>query len=246
MAMAKRIEYGIDAPLIVRSLIIAGLLCVAAGLILKFLLMAAQPALSRVLLLCGLAVASCLLCIVGLMVWGSKVGKRLFCRRLLESLALRGDETVVDIGCGRGQLLNAAARRLPNGKAIGIDSWQSKDQSGNHPEATRANARAEGVDGRVDIRTADMRKIPLSDGTVDVVVSNMAIHNIPDRRGRDEAIREIARILKAGGQVALADLRALDEYAKTLKELGWRNVSVSGRDFTTFPLLRIVRGKKPS
>jgi len=175
--MEKRIDYGIDAPLIVRDLMTAGLLCLASGLILKFLLKSAQPAFSRVLLICGLAAASCLFGLVGLMVWSSKVGKRLFCRRLLESLALRGDEIVVDVGCGRGQLLNAAARRLPNGKAIGIDSWQSKDQSGNHPEATRPMPRR-GVDGRVDIRTADMRKIPLSDGSADVVVSNMAIHNI--------------------------------------------------------------------
>ncbi len=244
--MAKRVDYGIDAPFIVRRLAKAGLFCAAAGLILKSLLQAAHPTLSVVLLICGLAAACVPLSIAGLMIWGSKVGKRLFCRRLLESLALRGDETVVDIGCGRGQLLNAAARLLPNGRAIGIDSWQSKDQSGNRPEATLSNARAEGVDGRVEIRTADMRRIPLSDGAADAVISNMAVHNIPDRQGRDEAVREMARILKAGGQVALADLRAVDEYAQTLRELGWRDVSVSGPDFTTFPRLRIVRGKKPS
>jgi SAM-dependent methyltransferase len=245
MAMAKRINYGIDAPLAVRNLSVAGIVCVVMGLLLKFLFVTAHPTLSTVLLICAILVACFPLCLVGLMVWGSKVGKILFCGRLLDSLALRGNETMVDIGCGRGLLLNAAAKRLPSGKAIGIDSWQSKDQSDNRPEATLASACAEGVEKRVEIKTADMRKIPLPDETVDVVISNMAIHNIPDQQGRTDAIREIARILKTGGRVALADLRAVDEYAQTLKTLGWQDVSVSRLDFTTFPPLRIVRGKKP-
>ena len=209
-------------------------------------LLAAQPEISTLLLICGLVVGYCLLFTAGLMVWSSKVGKLLFRERLLASLVLRGGETIVDIGCGRGLLLNAAAQRLPTGKAIGVDLWQSQDQSGNRPEATLANARAEGVANRVEIKTADMRELPLPDGSVDAVVSNIAIHNIPDKHGRDKAVREIARILRAGGQVALVDLRAVDEYAQTLKELGWQDVSVSGLDFAIFPPVRIVRGKKPS
>jgi SAM-dependent methyltransferase len=247
MALSKptRADYGIDAPPQVRNLAIAGIACALAGLSLKLLLTATQPTISFVSLVCGLAAAFCLLFTAGLMVWSSKKGKLIFRERLLDSVFLRGDETIVDIGCGRGLLLNAAARRLPRGKAIGIDLWQSQDQSGNRPEVTLANARAEGVAHRVEIKTADMRKLPLPDGTADVVVSNIAIHNIPDKQGRSEAVKEIARILKAGGQVALADLRAVDEYAQTLKELGWRGVSVSGLNFAIFPPVRIVRGKKP-
>lgn len=243
---STRADYGIDAPSVVRDLACAGIACAAAGLFLKLFLGATQPAISTAMLICGLASACCLLLTAGLMVWSSKVGKLLFRERLLDSLALRGDETIVDIGCGRGLLLNGAARRLPGGKAIGVDLWQTRDQSGNRPEVTLANARAEGVSHRVEIQTADMRKLPLPDGTVDAVVSNIAIHNIPDKQGRDEAVREIARILKAGGQVALADFRPVDEYAQTLKNLGWHDVSLSGLFFTIFPPVRIVRGKKTS
>jgi len=90
-----------------------------------------------------------------------------------------------------------------------------------------------------------MRKLPLPDETVDVAISNIAIHNIPDRQGRDEAVREIARVLKTGGQVALVDLRAVGQYAQALKGLGWQDVSVSGLRFKIFPPVRTVRGRKP-
>jgi arsenite methyltransferase len=238
-------NYGIDAPSVVRNLTIAGIACMAAGPALQYFLAVDQPKISALLPVCGLVAGCCLLFTAGLMVWSSKVGKLLFREKLLDLLILRGDETILDIGCGRGLLLNAVARRVPNGRAIGVDLWQSQDQSGNRPEVTLANASAEGVANRVEIKTADMRDIPLPDGSIDVVVSNIAIHNIPDKKGRDTAIREIARTLKAGGQVALADLRDIDEYAQTLKELGWQDLSVSGLDFTIFSPVRILKGKKP-
>lgn len=75
----------------------------------------------------------------------------------------------MDVGCGRGLLLNAAARRLTPGKAIGIDLWQSVDQSGNRPEATLANARLEGVAGLVEVKTGDMRELPRSQGSQQVL-----------------------------------------------------------------------------
>jgi cyclopropane fatty-acyl-phospholipid synthase-like methyltransferase len=74
------------------------------------------------------------------MVWSSKVGKLRERERLLDAVPWRGDETVLDVGCGRGLLLTAAARRIPDGKVIGVDIWQEVDQSGNRPEATWANA----------------------------------------------------------------------------------------------------------
>ena len=105
----------------------------------------------------------------------------------------------MDVGCGRGLLLNAAARRLTPGKAIGIDLWQSVDQSGNRPEATLANARLEGVAGLVEVKTGDMRELPFEDRTIDLVVSSLAIHNIPDPADRAKAVQEIARVLKPKG-----------------------------------------------
>jgi ubiquinone/menaquinone biosynthesis C-methylase UbiE len=97
---------------------------------------------------------------------------------------LKGNETVLDAGCGRGLLLIEAAKHLPRGRAIGVDLWQTMDQSGNRPEVTLENARAEGVAERVEVKTGDMRELPLPDQSVDAVVASLSIHNIPNKEGR--------------------------------------------------------------
>ena len=104
-----------------------------------------------------------------------------FRERLLDSIPWRGDERVLDVGCGRGLMLIGAARRLTSGRATGIDLWQSEDQSGNRPETTRSNAAAEGVADRVEILTGDARKLPFEPGTFDFVVSSWALHNLYER-----------------------------------------------------------------
>jgi len=104
---------------------------------------------------------------------GTLRGKFRIWEEELDRLALRGDETVVDLGCGRGLVLLAAAARLPRGRAIGVDVWRGVDQSGNGPEATRANADILGVADRVELHTADVRDLPLPDGCADVVVSSL-------------------------------------------------------------------------
>jgi arsenite methyltransferase len=201
---------------------------------------------AAILLIWGLLAGASMLVTAGLMVWSSKVGKLQLRERLMDRLALRGTETVLDVGCGRGLLLTAAARRLTTGKAIGLDLWQGADQSGNHPEATRANAEAEGVADRVEVKTGDMRELPFEDQTFDIVVSNLAIHNIPDRDGRAQAVREIARVLKPNGQVLLCDFQCTAEYVQVLQTSGLAEVRASGLQFQMFPPVRIVTGKKRS
>src|ERR1035438_5167674 len=107
------------------------------------LLVNVQFVLATILLVFGIVVGGSMLIVAGPLVRSSKSGKRIVREQLIDGLALRGDETVLDVGCGRGLLLTSAARRLTTGKAIGIDLWQSDDLSGNRPEATLANAQAE-------------------------------------------------------------------------------------------------------
>lgn len=144
--------------------------------------------------------------------------------RILDRLSLRGDEQVLDMGCGRGAVLTAVAKRLTTGRATGIDLWRSIDQSGNAPEATMTNAAVEGVRDLIVLETGDMRKLPFADTSFDLVVSSLAIHNIPGRDGRVAAVREAMRVLRPGGRIAIADIRATKLYADTLVSLGATNV----------------------
>jgi arsenite methyltransferase len=227
-AAARKPNYGIDAPGVVRNLFLAG----GAGLLLWVSVTAGLWSgvvwnfpVGRM----GRGVAIGCLGMAAYMFWSSRFAKVKEREQLLDFVEWRGDETVLDVGCGRGLLLVGAAKRLTRGgKAFGIDIWQAEDLSGNRPEAALENARLEGVADRVEVRTADMRRIPFPDGTFDRIVSSGAIHNLYAAPDRAEALREIARVLKPGGQVVIFDVRHSREYAANLKANGLIDVERVG------------------
>jgi SAM-dependent methyltransferase len=135
-------------------------------------------------------------------------GKLTVWEQILDQAGLRGDERLLDLGCGRGAVLIGAAQRLPHGRAVGVDLWVGHDQSGNRPGTTLANAAAAGVADRVELHTADMTALPFPDDSFDVVTSALAIHNIPSEQGRHRALDEAVRVLRPGGQLLVADFRA--------------------------------------
>lgn len=184
------------------------------------------PGLAATALIFALATSSYL--------YTTRRGKFIVWAGLLDGLALRGDERLLDVGCGRGcgAVLMLAAKRLPRGQAVGIDLWSRKDQSGNHPEATLRNAKLEGIGERVAVHTADMRKLPFPDRSFEVVTGSLAVHNIADARGREAALAEIRRVLKPGGTARIADIGRTAAYQRYLsslpgttverRRLGWR------------------------
>ena len=232
-----KVDYGLDAPGVVRGFAIAG---VALALVTVVLVVAGLPVAPE---LFGLA-AVMFLATVAAMLHSSRRGKLIERDRLLDGLGLRGDEELLDVGCGRGLLLLGAAKRLPRGRAVGIDVWSATDQSGNRREATIANAAAERVDERVEVVDGDMRALPFADRSFDAVVSSIAIHNLAEAADRERACFEIARVLRPGGRVAVLDFRATGEYANAFEDAGLVDVERSARSFRMYPPVRLVTARR--
>ncbi|WAC90852.1 class I SAM-dependent methyltransferase [Mycobacterium sp. Aquia_213] len=156
-------------------------------------------------------------------IYATRRGKFVVWDRILDELGLHGDETVLDLGCGRGAVLLAAAKRVPRGRAIGVDLWRA-DQTENSQQAMLSNADLESVSELIEVHTADMTALPLADESVDAIVSSLAIHNIPTREGRRKALDEAVRVLRPGARLAIADLRETNLHAAYLRQLGWQRV----------------------
>ena len=100
------------------------------------------------------------------------------------------------------------------------------------------------------LHTADMTSLPFPPDSFELVVSNVAIHNIKGRAGRERAIEEAVRVLRPGGRLMIADLWATGLYCKHLVQLGLIDVRRRGlgwRMWWTGPWLptRLVTATKP-
>jgi ubiquinone/menaquinone biosynthesis C-methylase UbiE len=227
MPNPDRPDYGIDAPNVIRNLFLAGIIGVSAWALTTLAALSGRiPVPKAILVITGMGFTTGVGCILMAvwMLWHSKVGKLRSRERLLDRIPWSGEEQVLDVGCGRGLLLNGAAKRLKTGRATGIDIWQTEDLTGNGPEAALENARRERVAERVVVQTADMRKLPFSNDTFDVVVSNAAIHNLYKADDRADAIREIARVMKPGACAVIEDIRHHRQYTLTFSQNGCTDI----------------------
>jgi arsenite methyltransferase len=154
---------------------------------------------------------------------------------------LRPGEVVVDLGCGGGlDVLLAAGKVGPSGKAIGIDMTPEM------VERARRNAARQGL-ANVEFHLATIDHLPLPDGSVDCLISNCVINLAPDKRA---VFREMFRVLRPGGRVAVSDIAlkkplppelaasvqayvgciagaiSVEEYSRGLEEAGFAGVQV--------------------
>jgi arsenite methyltransferase len=246
----RRPNYGLDAPLVVRNLLIVatlGIISLVTRLLGMWSMQDPIAMIARPLIGAGLGGGAMALW----MIYDSKIGKVREREQYLDKIAWRGDERVLDVGCGLGLFLIGAARRLSTGRAVGIDKWQAEDLSGNNAAGALDNAMIEGVADKVEVQTGDARKLPFDTASFDVVLSSMALHNIYNAGERQTAVREIARVLKSGGRVLILDVLHLRQYAATLRDAGLDARCVQGivsylLTVITFGLLQFgyVSGRK--
>jgi trans-aconitate 2-methyltransferase len=111
-------------------------------------------------------------------------------RELIEKLALRGDESVLDIGSGDGKVSAELARKVPRGRVVAIDSSEDMVQMATSafPPASFHN---------LVFRRMDARSLPF-EGAFDVAFSNATLHWLTDHR---PMLAGVARSLRPGGKV---------------------------------------------
>jgi len=235
-------DYGIDAPGAIWKLALAGAVGFALALFAPRVLHIGPVDLGLHGMGWGMGIACSTESV--LMLVYSKWGKLRHRDRMLALHAWRGDEQVLDVGTGRGLLLVGAAKRLSSGHATGIDIWNKEDLSGNSLELTEKNLAVEGVTAQCTLLSDNACAMSFADAGFDVVVSNLCLHNIYDKTERAKALREIARVLRPGGEAILSDFKHTREYAKLLREAGLDVRRIRANWIGTFPPLAIVVAKK--
>ncbi len=183
----------------------------------------------------------------------SEANMGLSCGNPTATASLRPGEVVVDLGSGGGLDVFLAARKVgPTGRAIGIDMTEEMIEL-----ARRNTAKQMGGAPNVEFYLATIDRLPLPDNSVDCVISNCVINLAPDK---EAVFREIARVLRPGGRLAVSDIAlkqplpaelgndllayvgciagaiSIEDYRRGLIEAGFSSVEIvdSGADLNAY------------
>jgi len=237
--------YGIDQPGAIIQLAAAALITIVTGVALSVLIPRTDVVLETIFLVGFPTIGFIILVVAISLYWSSRLGKPREIDNVLRQIPWGGSETIVDVGCGRGMMTIAAAKRLVDGTAVGVDLWRKRDLTGNNPRSVSTNAVAEGVNDKVTAIKSDARFLPFEDESVDVSMSSMMIHLIGRRTERTKALDELIRITKPGGRIAIVDSGSGGEYSRYLRSRGITDVKLARLRIRSFPPLHTLSARKP-
>lgn len=125
-------------------------------------------------------------------------------KRAIEALGIEESDHVLDIGCGHGRSLAALAAHAANGHVVGVDPSELMAEIAvlRNRELVKAQ--------RVEVSIAGVGALPFADAVFDKA---LCVHVVYFWNGLDAALREIARVLKPGGRLALVFRTNEDETA---------------------------------
>ena len=160
--------------------------------------------------------------------------EKVFRQRIADLARLQPGETVLDVGCGTGTLAVVAKKRVgATGRVSGIDPSPQMIARASHKAAQRGLA--------IDFQAGVIEQLPFPDQSFDVVLSTFMMHHLPDDLKRG-GLREIARVLKAGGRLLVLDMngpagpwksRMADQPA-LMKEAGFSQIETGEARFSRF------------
>jgi len=156
---------------------------------------------------CSFVGGLCLLSICGCQFWYSCVAKPYVYKTILDQLKLRGTESILDIGCGRGlfslmtsqRLVKATHPKRPSGRVLAEDIWLESQG------IVRRNAVKNGFGDLIVAGHNDATDLIHPDNHFDVVVASMVVDVFQLQHERAGIVREMLRVLKPGGTLVLWD-----------------------------------------
>ncbi len=238
----SRIDYGADAPELIRMFCLISILLIAVGALLIISAPSRWVAWCGTLILVGALAPLTMGIMMSLYAWRGKLRMRDW---VLSRHPWRGNETVLDIGAGRGLMTIGAGLLVPQGTVHAMGIWRAEDLTDTSEPELRKSITTAGLHGNVQIHTMDARCMSFADSSIDVVLSLLCLHNIEGAADRQGACREIARVLKPGGVAYIADFTATRSYAEAFRAQGLQVKGPINAIPVALSLMFLVEARKP-
>lgn len=179
---------------------------------------------------------------------------RLLRRQTVDHALISSGDSVLDVGCGTGEVTLLAKTRAKNGKVFGIDPA---------PEmiaVARKKAARKGL--YIEFRVGVIESLPFPDASMDVVTSSLMMHHLPEEL-KVRGLAEIYRVLKPGGRILIADFmrptdsflnhlfiaftrhrglqKGIEDLEKLLKQAGFTQITQAGEKVLVIGFVRAVK-----